>query len=94
MKLHEQILENYLWHVCRVKDPKILNAVKQVLSAKEQDGIEPHASVVTKRKLVVVAKHPERLQEIIFIERGGRLDTGKIYRCRLTLNRKQNAGKI
>ncbi len=93
MKLHEQILESYLRNACRVKDPKILNAVRQVLSAQEQGSIEPHASVVTQKKLVVVVKHPERLKEIIFIRTGER-GSGKIYRCRLALKGKQNPGKI
>jgi len=93
MKLHGEILKDYLRTTCRVKDPRILSAVRRVLSAQEQDNIEPHASVVTREKLVIIAKHPERLKEIVFIGRGER-GPGKIYRCLLTLKRKQNPGKI
>lgn len=93
MKLHEQLLEDYLRIICRVKDLEILNAVKKVLSVREQDSIEAHASVVSGEKLIVIAKNPEHLKEIVFIGKGGRVP-GKIYRCRLTLKRKQNSGKI
>ena len=93
MKLRDQIFENYLQHACRIQNPAILNAVKQVLSDKEQDSIQSHASLVTQDKLVLVVKRPERLREIIFVVKG-EPDSVKIYRCRLTLKRKQNPGKI
>lgn len=93
MKLHEQELEDYLRNACRVRDSRILNAVKRVLSDREQESIEPHASIVACEKLVVVAKHTARLKEIVLIEKGEH-GPGKIYRCRLTLKREQNPGKI
>ena len=87
MKVHEQLLEDYLRTACRIKDPRILNAAKRVLSAREQAGIEPHASIVTKDKLVVVVKCPGRLKEIIIIGKGGE-NAEKPCRYYLTLKRK------
>jgi len=92
MTLNEEILGNYLRFACRVKDPRILNAVGQVLSAREKGSIEPHASVVTGEKMVVALKRPERLKEIIIIGKSG--SSVRIYRSRLRLNRKQNSRKV
>lgn len=91
MKLHEQELEDYLRNACRVKDPRILNAVKGRLSDREQESIEAHASIVSQNKLVAVVQNPDRLKEIILIREDA---PGEVYRCDLTLKRKQSPGKI
>jgi len=90
MRLYERILEDYLRHTIAAKDPRILNALKQVLSTREQGSVEAHASLVTQKKLVVVCEHPERLREVILI---GRQNPGKVRRERLALKRKKNASK-
>ena len=90
MKLYETILEDYLRHTYRVKDPNILNSVKRVLSAEEQGSVELHATVVSQKKLVVVCEHPEQLEEVILIRKRY---PRRVYRSRLALDRKNNARK-
>ncbi len=87
MRLHEKILEDYLRHTYHVKDPRILNVVKRILSVREQGSFELHATVVTGKKLVVICDHPEQLREVILI---GKRNPGKLYRERLALKRKKN----
>lgn len=89
-KLQADILEDYLRHTYRVQDQAILNAVKRALSAREQKIFELHATVVTGKKLVVICRHPERIKEVILITKEC---PRKIYRKRLTLDRKQNASE-
>ena len=90
MKLHETILEDYLWHAYRLKDPRILKALKRTLSAREQGGFKLHATVISGKKLVAVVEYPERVKEVILITKR---DPRKVYRFALTLKRKQNAAK-
>lgn len=90
MKLHEKILEDYLRHTYRARDPDILNSVKRVLSAGEQGALELHATVVTGKKLVVVCEHPERIKEVILMEKS---NPGMVYWRRLALKRKKNPAK-
>ncbi len=87
MNLTEKIFEDYLRHTYGIKDPKILNAVKGVLSAWEQGSLELHISIVTQKKLVVVCERPERIKEVILMEKS---DPGRVYRQRLALKRKKN----
>jgi len=87
MNLTEKILEDYLRHTYHVKDPRILSAVKRVLSAREQGSLELHATVVTGKKLVVICDHPERIKEVILMEKTG---PGRVYRQRLALKCKKN----
>ncbi len=87
MKLQETILEDYLRHTYCVKDPRVLNAVKRVLSVREQGSLELHATVVTGKKLVVICECPERIKEVILMEKQ---NPGRVYRQRLALKRKKN----
>lgn len=90
MKLHETILEDYLWHAYRLKDPRILKALKRALSAREQGAFELHATVISGKKLVAVVEHPERVREVVLI---AKWNPKKVYHLALTLKRKQNAAK-
>ncbi len=91
MTLSDEMLINYLQFARRVNDSNIFDAVARVLSAQERGSIEAHASVVTRKKAVLVVKRPERLKEIILI---GKENPEIIRRYSLTLQRKQNRGKI
>jgi hypothetical protein len=86
VKPQDRLLRDYVEQVCRVKDPRILNAVRRVLSAKEKTAIEPHVSVVTGEKVMLVVRRPEQLKKILIMGS----DPGKIYCFSLRLNRKQN----
>ncbi len=93
MKLHEKIFEDFMGKTYEIVDPEILNSLQRILSAEEQDKVESHISVVTETKLVIIARHPERLKEIIFIAKGKR-GRERIYRARLRLKSQKSAGKI
>ena len=87
---NERTLEDYLRHIFSATDPKILKALKEVLSAREQGSVEPHISLVTQRKLVALCKHPDEIQEVILI---GRDNLTRVRRERLTLKGKQDPSK-
>ena len=84
------LLEDYLRNKCKVKELKIRNSVRRNLSPREQWNVELHSTILTEKKLVVIASHPERLKEVIFIVQG---NPGKIYRYSLGLKQKKNPRK-
>ena len=90
MNSERQLVDDYLKNKCKIKQPKIRDSVRRNLSRREQWNVELHATVLTEKKLVIIAAHPERLKEVIFIaERNPR----KIYRYPLSLKQKKNPRK-
>jgi hypothetical protein len=90
MRLSERILEDYLRHTFGTKDPRILKALRKILSGRERGNVEAHLSLVTQGKLVVVCKRPERIREVILIWKE---NPGEVRRGRLALKGKQDASK-
>lgn len=90
MKPTEKIFESSLRYPPGVTDPRILKALRRVLSLRAQGGAEPAAAVVTGKKLVVVCEYPERIKEVILMEIQ---NPGRVYERRSALKRKKNAPK-
>ena len=94
MRLRKKVFEDYIgWQTYKTRNPQMIKAIKQMLPAGE-DNLEPHISVMSQEKLIIAAQKPEQIREIILVRIGGRGCPEKIYRSRLTLKRKQRAGKI
>ena len=90
MNRTERLFEDSLRHPWVVLDQRILKALRGLLSHKEQESADFPAAVVTGTKLVVLCDHPERLKEVILMERQ---DPVKVYRRRLTLKGKENSSE-
>ncbi len=84
----ERLFEDSLRHPWVVLDQRILKALRGLLSHKEQESADFPAAVVTGTKLFVICENPERLKEVILIDRQ---DPAKIYRRRLALKGEENS---
>lgn len=90
MNENKKILRDSLRFSRTLDNSRILDAVTEMFSRREQAKVGFSVSVVTERKLVVVCENPERVKEMILIDR---CNPGRIYRRRLALKRKQNSPK-
>jgi len=89
-KRTEKLFEDSLCHPWVMLDPRIVKAVRGLLTQEEQESAEFPATVVSGTKLIVVCDDPEPLREVVLIEWR---NPEKVYRRRLALKCKKNAPK-